>query len=41
MVIFVLLLSAQIGFFDKCSVFGLSIFDLPVKQTKDGKMQLT
>ena len=34
MVIFVLLLPAQIGFFNKCSVFGLNIFDLPVKQTK-------
>ena len=34
MVICVLLLSAQIGFFNKCSVFGFNIFDLPVKQTK-------
>ena len=34
MVIFVLLLSAQIGFFNKCSAFGLNIFDLPVKETK-------
>ena len=33
MVMFVLLLSAQIGFFYKCSVFCLNIFDLPVKQT--------